>query len=80
MMINDLPVLVVTNPVWISMFRRGAEDPHWGRRPIDQHAIAMSIHELANSVVNEEERTALQDSALRLMHASLSDLGNEDSA
>lgn len=76
-MSKELPVLVVTNPIWLDLFRRGVEDPGWGRHPIDQHAIAMAIHTLAGTIQNEEERGVMQKSALHLMQYTLNDLSRE---
>jgi hypothetical protein len=61
------PDLVVTNPIWLFLFRHGVEDPEWGKRPIDQHTIATTIHELAATITHGETRKQIQSSAARLM-------------
>ncbi len=79
-MSTEIPILVVTNPVWLSLFRRGVEDPGWGRRPIEQHAIAMAIHELAATIADEETRRQIQSSAARLIVNTAQNLVNEAQA
>jgi hypothetical protein len=72
--ISDVPMLVVTNPVWLWVFRRGWEDPNWGTRPIDQHAIATSIYELAETIADVDIRTQIQGSAARLMSDTMQNI------
>jgi hypothetical protein len=70
-------VLVVTNPIWLALFGRGVEDPNWGRRPIDQHTIATTIHELAATIADAETRRQIQNSAARLMVNTVQDMIKE---
>ena len=64
---GKIPELVVTNPIWLWMFRHGVEDPNWGRRPIDQHALAVTIHELAGKINDVEMSKQIQGSAAKLL-------------
>lgn len=41
-------------------FRGHWEDPEWGRRPVDQVLINLTIHELANGITDEEVRQQIQ--------------------
>ncbi len=54
------PVLTVTNPVLLWLFRHGWEDPDWGRRPMDQLTIALAIHDLAAKMEDEDTRKQIQ--------------------
>ena len=64
---TELPALVVTNPIWLSLFRLGVEDLSWGRHPIDQHTLAVTIHELAGKITDVEMRKLIQGSAAKLL-------------
>jgi hypothetical protein len=66
----DTPFLVVTNPVWLKMFRLGWEDPNWGKRTIDQHAIALAIHEISSLITDEATRTELQRASSKMLLAT----------
>lgn len=62
-----LPMSVVTNPIWLWLFKHGWEDPEWGRRPVDQIGIQLALHDLAGMIADEKVRTGIQstlDSAI----------------
>jgi hypothetical protein len=49
------------------LYLHGWEDPTWGRRTIDQLALAMTIHDLGAKIADEEMRRQIQSSAASLM-------------
>lgn len=63
----EVPKLVVTNPVWLWMFRHGVEDNGWGRTPAGQHQLASALQELAAEVDNEAIRSELHSVTARLV-------------
>ena len=64
---KKIPELVVTNPIWLWLFRHGVEDPNWGRRPIGQYALAVTIHELAGEINDVAMRNEIQGNAAKLL-------------
>jgi hypothetical protein len=66
-LMSQLPILVVTNPVWLQLFRHGVEDPDWGKRSIDQHSIAKTIFELASMITDAEVKREVQRASSALM-------------
>lgn len=62
-----LPMSVVTNPIWLWLFKHGWEDPEWGRRPVDQIGIQLALRDLAGLIADDKVRTGIQstlDSAI----------------
>lgn len=51
-------------------FRGHWEDPEWGRRPVDQVLINLTIHELANTITDEETRRQIQGAVERTLERS----------
>jgi hypothetical protein len=64
---NAIPVLVVTNPLWIELFGRGWEDLDWGKGASGQHAVAKAVHQLAAVITDVEIRKEIQRGASKLM-------------
>jgi len=64
---NSVPTLAVLNPIWLWLFRHGFEDPGWGHRPAEQHALALVIHELAERVDDAEARAQIQYTAASVL-------------
>lgn len=48
----NVPALAVTNPIWLWLFKHGWEDPSWGRLPINQAALGLALHGLAERVAD----------------------------
>jgi hypothetical protein len=61
----DLPILAVTNPILLWLFKHGWEDPEWGHTVADQHIIALSIHSLASKISDADIRKQIQSAAAR---------------
>jgi len=59
------PILTVTNPILLWLFRHGWEDPEWGRTPAGQIAAASTIYELANLIDDVEMRKQIQVGAAK---------------
>ena len=59
------PILTVTNPILLWLYRHGWEDPEWGRTPAGQIAAANAIYELANLVEDAEVRKQIQVGAAK---------------
>lgn len=74
---TEMPVLTVTNPIWLFLFKHGFEDPNWGKRPIEQQIIAIAIHELSAMITHEDTRTQIQSSISKSMIALSQDLARE---
>jgi hypothetical protein len=66
----QMPVLTVTNPILLWLFRHGWEDPDWGRTPVGQIAIATAIHEMAGQLADVELRRQIQTGAAKAMAAT----------
>jgi hypothetical protein len=66
----QMPVLTVTNPILLWLFRHGWEDPDWGRTPVGQIAIATAIHEMAGQLADGELRRQIQIGAAKAMAAT----------
>lgn len=64
------PILTVTNPILLWLFRHGWEDPEWGRTPAGQIAAASTIHELANLIDDVEMRKQIQVGAAKAIAAT----------
>ncbi|SEA63142.1 hypothetical protein SAMN05216411_11554 [Nitrosospira multiformis] len=62
---TEIPELVTINPIWLWMFRHAIEDLNWGKRPIDQHTLAITIYELAGKIEDLEMRKQIQASAAK---------------
>jgi hypothetical protein len=62
-----LPELVVTNPLWIWLFRHGIEDPGWGKSTIGQHTIALAILDIAERINDPEIQKQVKASASKLL-------------
>jgi hypothetical protein len=63
----NTPILTVTNPVLLWLFRHGWEDPGWGRTPVGQIAIASTVYELANQLGDAAVRKQIQAGAAKAM-------------
>lgn len=48
----NVPALAVTNPIWLWLFKHGWEDPSWGRLPINQVALGLALHGIAERVAD----------------------------
>jgi hypothetical protein len=62
---SDLPILAVTNPILLWLFRHGWEDPDWGQSVADQHIIALAIHGLASKIADADTRKEIESAAAR---------------
>jgi hypothetical protein len=54
-----VPMLAVTNPILLWLFKHGWEDPSWGRMPINQVALGLMLHELSGKLANAGLREQL---------------------
>ncbi len=61
----NLPILTVTNPILLWLYRHGWEDPDWGRTPVGQVAIATAIYDMASQLDNGELRGQIQQGAAK---------------
>ena len=61
----NLPILTVTNPLLLWLFRHGWEDPDWGQTPVGQIAIATVIHDMAGQLGDAELRRQIQSGAAK---------------
>jgi hypothetical protein len=66
----QMPVLTVTNPILLWLYRHGWEDPDWGRMPVGQVALATAIYELAGQIGDVEVRKQIQTGAAKAMAAA----------
>ncbi len=51
-----LPMLTVTNPVLLWLFKHGWEDPEWGRMPVNQVALGLVIQEIGTRLADPGAR------------------------
>jgi len=75
--LNEL--LMVTNALWIALFRRGWEDPGWGRSPAGQIAVASAIHEAAKQIKDPEAQRQIQSIAAKTIAQAAGQLENGSS-
>ena len=61
------PILTVTNPILLWLFKHGWEDPNWGQSHVGQIAIASAIHELAGQINDADMRKQIQAGAAKSM-------------
>lgn len=59
--IDRIPILTVINPIWLWLFQHGWEDPEWGKRAIDQHNIAIVMHELAGAITDSQVKKEIRN-------------------
>ncbi len=59
--------LVVTNPIWLWLFRHGVEDPGWGKSALGQHTIALAILDIAERINDAEIQKQIKASASKLL-------------
>ena len=74
---SDLPILAVTNPILLWLFKHGWEDPDWGHSVADQHIIALSIHALASKITDPEVRKHIQSAAAKAVVRTAEEVARE---
>jgi hypothetical protein len=74
---SKIPKQVVTNPIWLWLFRHGWEDPGWGSRTIDQHTLALAILAASENISDAETRAKIKGSASKLLLKTARDLEEE---
>jgi hypothetical protein len=67
---TQVPTLVVINPIWLKLFKLGWEDPNWGKRTIDQHTIAITMHELSALITDSTIRKEIQATSSKMLLAT----------
>lgn len=61
------PLLSVTNPILLWLYKHGWEDPEWGKMPINQVALGLALHELSSKVADRELQTQLRTIANKVV-------------
>jgi hypothetical protein len=67
---DRMPILTAINPIWLWLFKHGYESPDWGKRAIDQHNIAITIHELAGAITDSQVKNELRNITAKLILAT----------
>ncbi len=54
------PVAEETNPILLWLYKHGWESPEWGKRPANQVALGLALHDLIERVSNEKLKGQMQ--------------------
>jgi len=63
----QLPILTVTNPILLWLFKHGWEDPSWGHIPINQVALGLALHDLSSRLSDRALREQVQAIAQKVV-------------
>jgi hypothetical protein len=63
----NLPIATVTNPILLWLFKKGWEDPEWGRRSINQAALGFILQDVSEKLADRGLKKDLQALARKVI-------------
>jgi hypothetical protein len=66
-LIAKLPTATVSNPILLWLFKQGWEDPTWGQLPVNQVALGLVLHDLANKLADRSLQEQIHEIAEKIV-------------